>query len=138
MKNPAEQHGRWLAQSEQRDQLGVTKILLDNRQWSDACFNAEQTAKMAMKALLFGAGCRFVPVYSAYELSIECAKVDESFRPLVDKGRTLDRFYLQTRYPDSLEFPAVPFKSFFKEDAVRAYRDASDIVDMVKSKPVGL
>ena len=135
MKNPAEQHGRWLAQSEH--QLGVTKILLDNRQWSDACFNAEQTAKMAMKALLFGAGCRFVPVYSAYELSIECAKVDESFRPLVDKGRTLDRFYLQTRYPDVLAAPAVPFESFTEADASQAYQDASDIVEMVTSKPGG-
>ncbi len=135
MKNPGELRSRWLKQAEH--QLSVTKGLFELGFWSDACFHAEQTAKMAMKALLFGAGRRFVPVYSAYELSIECAKVDESFRPLVNKGRALDRFYLQTRYPDSLEFPAVPFKSFFKEDAVRAYRDASDIVDMVKPKPGG-
>ena len=53
------------------------------------------------------------------------------------QGRALDRFYLQTRYPDVLAAPAVPFKSFGEEDAVRAYKDASDIVDMVKSKPGG-
>ena len=136
MEHPSEQRARWLAQAEH--QLGVTKILLDNEQWSDACFHAEQTSKMAMKALLFGAGCRFVPVYSAYELSIQCAKVDESFRTLVDKGRALDRFYLQTRYPDVLAAPAIPYRSFFKEDAVRAFGDASDIVNIVKSNPGGL
>ena len=135
MKNPDEQRSRWLKQAEH--QLSVTKGLFELGFWSDACFNAEQTAKMAMKALLFGVGCRFIPIYSAYELSIECAKVDEAFRPLVDKGRALERFHLQTRYPDALEFPAVPFKSFFEEDAVRAFQDASDIVDMVKSKPGG-
>ena len=136
MKNPGELRSRWLKQAEH--QLSVTKVLFALGFWSDACFHAEQTAKMAMKALLSGAGRRSVPVYSAYELSIECAKVDESFSPLVDKGRALERFYLETRYPDALEFPSVPFKSFFKEDAVQAFKDASDIVDMVKLKPDGV
>ncbi len=133
MKNPAEQCARWLAQAEH--QLGVTKILLDNGQWSDACFHAEQTARMASKAFLFGSGRRYVQIHSIQELLKECTKVDESFGALEGKGRILDRFYLQTRYPDVLSFSALPFTSFDEEDASQAYRDASDIVDMVKSKP---
>ena len=135
MKNPAESRVRWLAQAEH--QLGVTKILLDNGQWSDACFNAEQTGQMALKAFLFGIGRRYVHIHSIEALLKECGKFEESFLELLGQGRALDRFYLQTRYPDVLAAPAVPFESFTEADASQAYQDASDIVDMVKSKPGG-
>ena len=133
MKNPAESRVRWLAQAEH--QLDVAKGLLYLEFWADACFNAEQTGQMALKAFLFGVGRRYVHIHSIEALLEECGKFEESFLELLGQGRALDRFYLQTRYPDVLAAPAVPFKSFGEEDAVRAYKDASDIVDMVKSKP---
>lgn len=135
MKNPVESRARWLEQAEH--QLGVVKILLDNGQWADACFHAEQTGQMALKAFLFGVGRRYVHIHSIEALLEECAKFEESFLDLLDQGRALDRFYLQTRYPDVLAAPAIPYRSFGETDAMPAYQNASDIVDMVKSKPGG-
>ena len=135
MKNPAESRARWLAQAEH--ELAVVKGLLDLGFWADACFHAEQTGQMALKAFLFGVGRRYVHIHSIEALLEECAKFGESFLDLLDQGRALDRFYLQTRYPDVLAAPAIPYRSFGERDAVTAYQDASDIVDMVKSKPDG-
>ena len=54
MKKPHEQLRRWLEQAEH--QLEVTDTLLESGFWSDVCFMAEQTAHMALKALLYGSG----------------------------------------------------------------------------------
>ena len=135
MKNPGEQRRRWLEQAEH--QLEVTDALLEGGFWSDVCFMAEQTAQLALKAFLFGEGRRFLPIHSIYELASECARIDRAFEGAKEWGRTLDRYYITTRYPDALAPPAVPFRSFTTIEANLAHSHARDIVALVKGRAEG-
>ena len=129
MKRPGETYRRWLDQAQH--QLRVVEILLREGVWSDACFMAEQTAQMALKAFLFGKGRRMVPIHSVRELASQCSELDERFGEAVEWGKVLDRYYLTTRYPDALAPPAVPFDSFTEADAVQAHGYARDILKLV-------
>jgi HEPN domain-containing protein len=131
MKNPPEQFRRWISQAEH--QVEVTRTLLESGFWSDVCFNAEQTAQMALKAYLFGKGQRFVQIHSIRELALRCAEFDEEFTAASNWGMVLDRYYITTRYPDALASPAVPFQSFSEDDARQAYGYAVDIVQLVRA-----
>ena len=104
---------------------------MENAFWSDACFMAEQTAQMALKAFLFGRGRRMVPIHSVRDLASQCSEVDERFCEAMEWGRVLDRYYITTRYPDALAPPAVPFDSFAEADAVQAHGYGRDIVQLV-------
>ena len=132
MKRPREQFKRWLEQAEH--QLEVTTALLELGFWSDVCFMAEQTAKMAVKAFLYGKGRRAVPVHSIQELALQCTDTDEAFKEAVEWGKILDRYYIPTRYPDALARPAVPFRSFTERDAQQAHQYATDIIGIVKAR----
>ena len=131
MKSSREQLRRWLAQAEH--QLEVTGALLEREFWSDVCFMAEQTAQMALKAFLYGAGRRFITIHSIQELARQCVEVDSGFSDSVEWGKVLDRYYIPTRYPDALAPPAVPFESFTAADGTLAHRYATDIVQLVRS-----
>ena len=132
MKNPPETARRWLTQAEHS--FDMTRMLLENGFWSDVCFHAEQTAQLALKAFLYGAGRRFVQWHSIRELAEECAKEDEEFSEFVSRGGVLDRYYLATRYPDVLPAPAIPFESFTEQEAIDAQQFASEIVRTVRAK----
>lgn len=132
MKNPPETARRWLNQAEHS--LTMTRTLLQNGYWAEVCFHSEQTAQIALKAFLYGAGRRFIQLHSIYELAQECAKEDEDFSEFVSQGGVLDRYYLATRYPDVLPAPAVPFESFTEQEALQAVEFASEIVDTVRAK----
>ncbi|MCH7718843.1 MAG: HEPN domain-containing protein, partial [Chloroflexi bacterium] len=88
MKNPEEPALRWLRQGEHS--LSVTRHLLTSGFWAGACFYAEQTAKLALKAFLYRRGRRYIPIYSVRELALECAKEDDKFSVFVDSGDILD------------------------------------------------
>ena len=132
MKNPPETARRWLAQAEHS--LIMTRTLLENGFWAEVCFHSEQTAQLASKAFLYGAGRRYVQLHSIRELAEECSKGDEDFSTFISQGGVLDRYYLATRYPDVLPAPAVPFESFTEQEALQALGFASEIVDTVRSK----
>ena len=132
VKKPLETARRWLAQAEHG--LVTTRALLQNSLWSDACFHAEQTAQLALKAFLYRLGRWSIAVHSVRELASRCAQEDDEFLPFLDYGALLDRYYLSTRYPDALPEPAVPFESFTQREAEQAVGFAEEIVGLVRSK----
>ncbi len=132
MKNPRETARRWLAQAEHS--LSSTGVMLDNGLWSDACFHAEQTAQLALKAFLYDLGQRFINVHSVRQLAQDCGNNDGDFSAFIGHGAVLDRYYLATRYPDVLPTPAIPFQSFTEQDAKQALEFATEIVDVVRAK----
>ena len=132
MKRPLETARRWLAQAQHR--LSVCRSMLDNDIWSDACFQAEQTAQLALKAFLYRVGRRSIPIHSIRELVVESGKNDPELLQFLGQAGVLDRYYLTTRYPDSLPAPAVPFESYTQEEALEALTFAAEIVDAVKSR----
>ena len=132
VKKPLETARRWLAQAEHS--LMVGRSLLAQEFWSDACFQAEQTAQLALKAFLFLQGRRFAHIHSVRELALECVGYGEEFLAFVDSGGILDRYYLATRYPDAVAAPAVPFQTFARREAEQALGYATEMVELVRSK----
>ncbi|MCH8205663.1 MAG: HEPN domain-containing protein [Chloroflexi bacterium] len=132
MKRPLESARRWLAEAEHN--LQVTRTLLENSLWSKVCFEAEQTAQLALKAFLYGRGRRDVRIHSIGELVAECGKEDGDFLTLLNQGKVLDKYYLSTRYPDALPPPAVPFESFTEEEGLQALAYAEEIVAVASAK----
>ncbi len=112
----------------------MTRALLDSGFWAGACFQAEQTAQMALKAFLFGRGRRFIPIHSIRTLAMECGEEETEFLKLEDHGMVLDRYYLATRYPDALPPPAIPYQSFTESDARQALDYVAEIVEVVRGK----
>ena len=132
VKEALETARRWLAQAEHS--LNVSHLMLESGMGADACFHAEQTAQLALKAFLYARGRRFVNIHSVRSLAQECSQEDNDFLPFVDAGTILDRYYLSTRYPDALPEPAIPFESFTQQEAAQAVRFAEEIVGLARTK----
>ena len=135
VKEALETARRWLAQAQYN--LNMAEALLEGGFWAGACFNAEQTAQLALKAFLFARGRRNITIHSVQELAKQCADEDGGFLPFVDYGKFLDRYYLTTRYPDALPEPAIPFESFTEQETRQAVGYASEIVELVRAKVPG-
>lgn len=123
---------RWLAQAEHN--LSMAEALLESGFWAGACFNAEQTDQLALKAFLFARGKRNFNIHSVQELAKQCVNEDGDFSSVVEYGGPLDRYYLSTRYPDALPEPAIPFESFTDREARQALGYATEIVELVRAK----
>ena len=132
MRTPGETARRWLAQAE--NELNVTRSLTESGFWSGACFHAEQTARLALKAFLYLSGRRFINLHSIRALVQECGKEDAQFLAHEGSGLILDRYYLATRYPDVLPPPALPFESFTQQDARQAWDFAEAIFSLAKQQ----
>jgi len=132
VKTPLETARRWLAQAEHN--LRTAQVMLENNLWAMACFHAEQTAQLALKAFLFLQGRRFVNVQSIHTLAEECSKYDATFTPMIDYGIVLDRYYLATRYPDTLPAPAIPYRSSTEQEARQALAFVTEMVELVRAK----
>jgi HEPN domain-containing protein len=112
----------------------VAKYNLKGTFYSDACYMAEQTAQIALKAFIIARKRRQIWEHSVQELARLCIRYDKDFSPLVDAGKILDRYYIPTRYPDALASPAVPYKTFIERDAVEGVRLAEKILSLVKQR----
>jgi HEPN domain-containing protein len=85
-----------------------------------ACFQSQQAAEKSVKAVLFAHGARVVLGYSVRELVRQCAAHDATFERLAASAALLDQFYISTRYPNGLPFPAVPSETFTDAQASMA------------------
>lgn len=130
MKQSAAEAQRWLKQA-QHD-LVVAKKNLENKFYADSCYSAEQAAQKAFKSYLYFRGERFVTEHSIKELAGRSAKHQPDFKKLIDIGRILDQYYIPTRYPDALAFPAIPFESYSATEAREAVQIAEEILTIVK------
>lgn len=130
MKRAKENGLRWLAQAEHN--LAVAKKHIKNSDFSDACFMAEQTAQVALKAFLYFSGERFINLHSVTELVKSSAQFNNGFMSLLDSGSKLDQYYIPTRYPDALAGGAIPAEVYKKEQAEEAVEIAEEILDFAR------
>lgn len=123
---------RWFAQAEHN--LEVAENNLKSNYYSDACFMAEQTAQIALKAFIIYHRKRLIWEHSVQELTRICSQYDKEFEKFIEYGLILDRYYIPTRYPDALPRPAIPFKIYIEKDAKEALKFAKTIVETVRQK----
>jgi HEPN domain-containing protein len=121
---------RWLEQAEHN--FEVAKNNLSSTFYSDACFMAEQTSQVALKALIIFYKKRNVWEHSIQELVRISSEYDKRFEDLVEAGKILDRYYIPTRYPDALATPAVPYKTYSERDAREAVVLTESILQLAK------
>ncbi|MFZ5471035.1 MAG: HEPN domain-containing protein [Myxococcota bacterium] len=122
---------RWLRQA--REDLADARYAMVGGRWHLACFLAQQSAEKAIKAFLYAQSGELVRGHSVAELCGEAARIDQDFTALKIVAGPLDRFYIPTRYPDSLP-GGIPAEAFTAADAEGAARAAELTVERVTAK----
>ena len=122
---------KWLKQSEADLKAARDSLNSQNFEWS--CFQSQQSGEKALKALLYDKGYTSIITHSLKELVRECSKLDASFNKLSKVARTLDMFYIPTRYPNGLGGDLAPAEFYEREDAEQCVSSAESILDTVKT-----
>ena len=130
----SEEARRWMAQAK-RDLKAAKDSLEDgNHEW--ACFQAQQAAEKALKALLLGLG-HGAWGHSLVELLGELSGIYEDASGLLVKARELDRHYIPARYPNAFE-SGYPGMYYDEETARRAIMCAEEILRWAGEKLASL
>ena len=132
MKPPPQ---RWLRQAESDLQAARDSFLAGHHEW--ACFQAQQAAEKALKALLYQQGHTSIFTHSVADLVDEAAKEAPDLARLSGDARFLDTFYLSTRYPNALASERAPVDYYSREEAERCLSSAESILTAVKSTMPG-
>jgi len=101
--------------------------------YSWACFKAQQTAELALKALLRAMGKpafghNLVVLFN--DLVNYCGNAGDRLRFCVGY---LDKMYVMPHYPDAF-VEGVPFERYTREEAVEALNRASLIINWVRGR----
>lgn len=120
---------RWLKQAEADFDAAQDSVKSSHFEW--ACFQAQQTAEKALKAFLHSQGLRALITNSIAELLVEAQKY-ASFDIPSQYAKTLDSFYIPTRYPNGLPGTSFPAHYYSEEDAELCINYAELILKSVK------
>jgi len=97
-----------------------------------ACFHAQQSAEKALKAILYSSGERVVLGHSLAALGEAVQSHSGSFAELAPEVSKLDRYYIPTRYPNSLPEGTDPSSAFDGADAAVAMQSAAAAVQFAR------
>ena len=87
---------RWLKQAEK--DLSSARNSLESSDYEWACFQSQQSAEKALKAVLYLRGYRKVLTHSIFELVSEVGRIDRAFMQLTRQAKVLDGVYISSRY----------------------------------------
>lgn len=109
---------RWMMQC-LRD-LKAAKDSSSNGNYEWACFQAQQSAEKALKALIYASG-RSIWGHMVVEL-LDSLKDLYDVHQLLDKARLLDRHYIPSRYPNVYEsgYPGMFYDHKTAKEAILA------------------
>jgi len=121
---------RWLKQAEK--DLRSARNSLDSGDYEWACFQSQQSAEKAVKAVLHTRGFRKILSHSLYELIQELEPVWRGFASLRKAAKVLDSVYISSRYPNGIAGNLVPYEYYEREDADECINCAELILAEVK------
>ncbi|MBT3273034.1 MAG: HEPN domain-containing protein [Spirochaetales bacterium] len=117
---------RWLSQA--LADIQAAKKSKDTESFEWACFQSQQAAEKALKALWFHS--ELDPWgHSVYRLITEFSG-DTAIKDLADDGLLLDKLYIPTRYPNGLPDLA-PHEAYGRRDADGAIEASEKIMQVV-------
>lgn len=108
----------------------AASVLAQAQEWSHSCFQAQQAAEKALKALLADRD-QDLRSHSLAALLRELG--GDAPQRWSQQARLLDKLYAPTRYPDALGEMA-PMDVFGAEDAAAAMQAASQLLDWVETE----
>ncbi len=127
----ADEYLRWIVSAKKT--LDSAKGDLERGDYNWACFKAQQAAELAVKALLHGLG---MPAYghsvSKLLLNIKLKGLFVS-EETVEYAKTLDKYYVPTRYPNAWAEGA-PHEYYTEKDAETAITYAHQIIKWVEKQ----
>ncbi len=123
----------WLRQAE-RD-LEQAKLSLREGFYDWACFAAQQSAEKAIKALCEKYNI-IIRTHQLMGLLKALNELENITDEIYQKGVTLDRFYIPTRYPNGFTSGA-PMEYFFLDDAQEAINNTEAIIQYCRDKITG-
>lgn len=129
-ENYKEDSARWLRQA--KADINAARGSLKNRNYEWACFQSQQAAKKALKALWYYYS--FDPWgHSVLKLILDFPKNDigELLKPLINKAKELDKLYIPTRYPNGLP-DLTPSEVFTNEEATKAIESSESIIKKIE------
>ena len=122
---------RWLAFAD--EDLQVAELALGSSLWNQVCFHSHQCAEKSLKALMAERSGSPPRTHLTDLLTfLEAPALDE----LADELRSLEGFYIPTRYPDALPTSpseALPGEQEAKEALTAARRVSDTIRGMVQT-----
>ncbi len=83
-----------------RQDMAMAELALREGIWNQVCFHSQQCVEKALKAVLASRGCSPPRTHKLADLVRVLG--DEVPADFGDDLRSLDRFYIPTRYPDAL------------------------------------
>jgi len=125
-----EEAKRWLLQALRDLKATNDSLQTDNYEW--ACFQAQQAAEKAVKALLYCYG-RSAWGRSIVELPDSLRDIKEVSEDFYIAARELDRHYIPSRYPNAFE-SGYPGMYYDEPTAERAIKAAEKIIEWVRTR----
>ncbi len=121
---------RWLLTAE--EDLQAARLLLEAEMHAQACFYAQQSGEKAVKALWYLIDAD-PSGHSVQRLITEFPRADavSDLAEWIERGATLDKFYIPTRYPNGLP-DLTPGQVYRLEDAKRGLEAARFLVEACK------
>ena len=120
---------RWIVSAKKT--LDSAKGDFERGDYNWACFKAQQSAELAVKALLHGLG---MPAYghsvSKLLLNIKSKGVIVP-EEILEYAKTLDKYYVPTRYPNAWA-EGVPHEYYTKKDAEESIVFAQKIIEWIE------
>jgi len=120
---------RWLRQAEEH--LAVARWNGEGKYWAAGCFQAQQAAELALKAVLIRAGERVILMHGVVALLKHVAAAHSTFGTLGGAARRLDRYYIGTRYPNGLA-SGTAAENFDEEDFQTAVAAATEVLSAAR------
>lgn len=120
---------RWLKQADEH--LAVARWDGHGEFWAPACFQAQQAAELALRAVLIREGERSVVTHGVVALVERVTKNHASFASLAAGARRLDLYHIPTRYPNSLA-SGTAAENFDREDFQTAIDAATKVIEAAR------
>ena len=113
------------------EDLKLAELAMKEGIYNQVCFHAQQYVEKILKGYLLSKG----EIYpKSHKLADLLLKIQESpFDTLKSEILSLDRFYIPTRYPDTLP-GTLPESLPSKKDAEEALNIAKEVFEIIKKK----
>lgn len=132
-RNYKEEASRWFTMA--KDEFEDADGLREAKKFYLALFHFQQAAEKALKAFLFlnVKSTEVFYTHSIDELSKMALEIDKDFKE-IRPAKKLDRYYITTRYPNSLP-GSVPSRYFDDPlEAKEAMKLTRSVIELVKDK----